>query len=221
MKTFLLGMLGAMVFTVALNVPKAYAQAMARGADVDVLAIVGEAGSLTRAQQDVFGNAFVASNRAPDGAAGGDFLAASERGCVKFGPGTQEKICASANNVLTANAGLFRVSTYSFEAATCPPGQSCYTYVDPGAWHRYFPSSDTSGCGAGTAGGIRFRSTDGRLVNCDGTAVRPLSREVDGALQLPTSATADLPAAAPAGRILYDTDAHCVKATDGTTWSCL
>lgn len=64
-------------------------------------------------------------------------------------------------------------------------------------------------------------TTDHYPYFCDGTAARRVALEVTSALQLPTSTTAGLPSASPAGRILYDTDAACVKFSNGSTWSCI
>lgn len=140
----------------------------------EVLAIVTDAGSLTRADQDVYGNAFVASNRSPDGGPGTDFLIATERGGIRFGPGTAERIVATAPNELTIQAGALKTQTTYIAQAANYTNTNMRWFTDSGFWFGFFPNSTLTGCNASSEGGIRAYSTDHKPYYCNGTAAQAM-----------------------------------------------
>lgn len=188
---------------------------------VDVLGTVQDAGSLARADRDLYASTFVATGFSTDGGTGGYAFTCNGPTCrYKLAEGSSMELVATGNDVSFVTSSVSLPTTFA-GAIACKPNQSCFLYADPGSWMYFAPTADTSGCTNLKAGGIKFRSTDSRLINCDGTAARELTREVGGAVQLPSYTTATLPSASPAGRIVYDTDEECIKFTNGTTWLCV
>lgn len=136
----------------------------------DILAVVADAGTLARADKDLYANTFVASSRAPDGGPGVYGFMCSQSPCTwKFGPGTQEEVTASANT-LAFNVSEITMATVRIQQPANPAGTTVRWFADVGSWFGVLPSSDVSGCAAGTEGGIKANSTDHTLRYCNGTS---------------------------------------------------
>lgn len=140
---------------------------------VQVLNIVTDAGTLTRADRDVYGNAFVASAMQPDGGTARYSFISNQDSCMKLGGGVAADVCAAAG-VISFNAGDVVVPTMHVTQPACPVGQTCRWYSD--AWGPgFFPRASLPACAAGQEGGMVALTTDHRPYFCDGTAAQRLA----------------------------------------------
>lgn len=149
----------------------------------DVLAIVADAGSLTRPDRDVYGAAFVASGLAADGGIAQYSFISNQDARLKLGPGTQMDLVPNGTE-LSINVGSLKVPTIYMTQPACNAGQTCRWYVDSGFWFGVLPSASVSGCAAGTEGGLKANSSTHRLTYCDGTTAQevPYRKSWSGAL---------------------------------------
>lgn len=144
--------------------------------EAQVLAVVADAGSLLRADEDAYAASFNASGFSSDGGTGGTVWSCGGPSCkYKFAEGSSMEMTAGNNELDWSAVSMQKFATISAQAQACRTNQSCYDYADPGFWRRDFPTSDTTGCAAGTEGGHKARSTDNRWVYCDGTTVQILA----------------------------------------------
>ncbi len=135
-----------------------------------VLSTVADAGTLTRADRDVYGNTFVASNLQPDGGTGRYFLLSNTDGCMKTGAGSSTDFCTE-NNTATLNYSDVIIPTAHIGQPACRTGQSCTWFSD--AWSPgVFPRSPLPACAAGQLGGEFTLSTDRRMYFCDGSTAQ-------------------------------------------------
>lgn len=125
-------------------------------------------GTLASAQNDLYANTFVSTGFSADGGTGGYAAMCNGPSCAyKLAEGSSMDMVAGANSV-TFNVGDVTLPTTYISAIANRTGSNLYFYNDPGKWTYFFPTTDTTGCAAGTAGGFRFRSTDSHHVACVG-----------------------------------------------------
>lgn len=157
----------------------------------DVLAVVQDAGTLARATDDLYVRSIVTSGFDGDGGSGMFALLCNGNDCrYKLAEGSQMEMRASANDVSFVTSSVTLPTTFS-AAYACKSNQNCYAYADNGYWFYFAPGSDVTGCAAGTAGGVKFRSTDSRLVNCDGTTVQRVAYSLSASASVDFASMAD------------------------------
>lgn len=139
----------------------------------EVLAIVEDAGTLARANRDLYANAFIASNLTADGGVGTYSFMSNTDSCAKLGAGSQSTICASSNTL--SFAGTTSQQTAYIVQPACGVNQTCRWFADTGYFFGLFPTTDTTGCAAGNAGGLRYVSTDNTFRGCNGTSLLKLA----------------------------------------------
>lgn len=157
---------------------------------IEIVSIVQDAGTLTRADRDVYGNTFVAGAMAVDGGAGAYGYKCEQSPCTTdFGAGTQDEVTASGNT-LTWNVSDQIFSTFHVTQPANKTNTNVRWYADTGYFFGFFPTTDTTGCVAGSAGGVRYVSTDTTLRFCDGTTLRTLATiiEATASVDFPTTA---------------------------------
>jgi hypothetical protein len=136
MKSVLAGVIGALLLTIAVNGPAAYAQAISRGAPtVDVLATLlgqdisadtfvastatGPAFACGGALADCFDTGAGANNSIGTDSSGRVLLATGAgTGVVRVGDGTQVEIAENGNFSLTNGAAIFNGSTVIYNQTT-------------------------------------------------------------------------------------------------------
>jgi hypothetical protein len=140
-------------------------------------------GALAKPAEDLWVNTVNAQAMAADGGAGGYSLKAQRDSCIDFGQGLNDEICASGDTLTFQ--GTAALQTVSILQPANPASTTVRWFVgSAGAFFGFFPTTDTTGCAAGTAGGIRYLSTTNALVVCNGSSLQRLA--VDTLTALPT-----------------------------------
>lgn len=144
------------------------------------------------AAEDAYANTFVATGFSADGGTGGYAFTCNGPTCkYKLAEGSQMDMVATGNDV-SFNTSSFTITTGFSYAYACRSSQNCYLYADPGFWMYYVPTTDvTTGCAAGTAGGVKFKSTDSRLYNCDGTTSQRVAYSLSASASVDFASMAD------------------------------
>lgn len=135
-------------------------------------------GTVARADRPLFVNGLVVGATSADGGVSSYAVKSVQDAPWQLGPGTQMRLVPSGND-LTVDVGAAHLPTTFITQPACNSGQTCRWFADNGSWFGVFPSSDVSGCAAGTEGGIKANSGTHRATYCDGTTPQKLGyREV-------------------------------------------
>lgn len=140
-----------------------------------IVSTVADAGTLARADDDLYANTFIASNLAPDGGSGHyGYVCASPTCRWKLAEGTQMEMIASGNS-LTMNVSALNLATAFIQQPANPNNTNVRWIASAGKWFGLYPTADLTGCAADTEGGMKSYSTTHGLRYCDGTTVQTVA----------------------------------------------
>jgi hypothetical protein len=158
----------------------------------DVVSMVADAGTLARADQDLYVNAIHLQGKAPDGGSAVQVLSVNQPiATFKMSSGSQAEVQVTGNTAFYNFSTNRLGGTVEYSAQACAANTNCYTSSSTGYWPRDFPTTDTSGCvGVPNAeGGRKWHTTLKRGVRCTSAEVI-----VDAVKGGPWSAALDFPA---------------------------